>query len=320
MQITGTFVNPVPGDIPAENWGYKEWDRELELMKKVGIDTLILLRTGWKEWLCYPSKYLQEKMDCFEPLFDHLQMYLTLCEKHEMKLFVGTYNSHHDWLSAAYDVEFEAEIIMKAAKEVWDTYGASSAFGGWYMTQEIARRESFRVVELWQKVAPYCKEISNGLPVLISPGMAGVKAGNQHPRMAVTLEEHRADWDWIFNEISGIVDIVAFQDGHVTFKELESFLAINSELAAKHGIECWTNAESFSRDISSTNFPPIHWEKLIMKLKAAERTGHSKAITFEFTPFMSPNGSYRAGRGLLERYCEYYEIPYKNKFSMEVES
>jgi hypothetical protein len=46
MQITGTFVNPVPGDIPAENWGYKEWDRELELMKKVGIDTLILLRTG----------------------------------------------------------------------------------------------------------------------------------------------------------------------------------------------------------------------------------------------------------------------------------
>lgn len=314
MKITGTFVNPLPSDIPSLNWEEKEWDREFALMKKVGIDTVIILRTAVKKWLLYPSEYLQKNFGCYKPSYDFLEMYLRLSEKYEMKLFVGTYNTLHDWLSAAYNVDEEFAIIRNQVDEIWKKYGSSPAFGGWYMTHEISRRESFKVVELFQKAGPYCKTISGGLPVMMSPGMQGPKGSiRRYPkecqkRMSVTFDEHYSDWDWIMGKLSGSIDIIAFQDGHVEFDDLERFLSINVELAKKHKIECWTNTETFDRDIGNNIFPPITWEKLLFKLRAAEHTEHTKAITYEFAPFMSPNGCYPQAKYLLERYCNYYGI------------
>ena len=39
-------------------------------------------------------------------------------------------------------------------------------------------------------------------------------------------------------------------------------------LADKHGLHCWTNAESFDRDMP-IKFLPIKWEKLLLKLHGA---------------------------------------------------
>jgi len=311
MKITGTFIDALSSDITPLNWGIREWDKEFYLMKQLGIDTVVLLRTGFKEWLCYPSEFLQRTEGYFKPPFDFLKMYLELAEKYGIKLFVGTYNSNHDWLSAAYNVDKEAEVIMESVNEIWGNYGKSPAFAGWYMTHEISRKISFRVVELFQKIVPHCKKISGNLPVLMSPGMDGIKAGHKSPRLAVTPEEHREDWDWIMGELSGIVDIIAFQDGHVDFKLLGEFLSINSELAKKHKIECWTNAESFDRDLGHAVFPPIRWDKLLLKLETAERTNHKKAITFEFPHFMSPYSVYPGAKYLLDRYCEHYNLTYE---------
>lgn len=44
MQITGTFLDEISHDIPHQNWGRAEWDRDLASMKSVGIDTVILIR------------------------------------------------------------------------------------------------------------------------------------------------------------------------------------------------------------------------------------------------------------------------------------
>jgi hypothetical protein len=56
-------------------------------------------------------------------------------------------------------------------------------------------------------------------------------------------------------------------------------------------------------------FLPIKWEKLLLKLKAAQKAGMEKSITFEFSHFMSPNSSYPQAHGLFDRYCDYYECP-----------
>ena len=96
---------------------------------------------------------------------------------------------------------------------------------------------------------------------MISPAIMGPKISVLNPRRRlnpITPERHREEWDWIFGEISGIVDIAAFQDGHVDYEDLETFLQINAELAAKHHIELWTNAETFDRDIPGS-MPPIDW-------------------------------------------------------------
>jgi len=59
----------------------------------------------------------------------------------------------------------------------------------------------------------------------------------------------------------------------------------------KKWMTCWTNAESFDRDMPIKIFL-IKWEKLLLKLEAAQKAGLEKAITFEFSHFMSPQSSY----------------------------
>jgi hypothetical protein len=103
------------------------------------------------------------------------------------------------------------------------------------------------------------------------------------------------------------VDIVAFQDGHVDFHELPDFLAVNKSLADKYGLRCWTNSETFDRDMP-IKFLPIKWEKLLLKLEAARQVGMEKAITFEFSHFLSPNSCYPQAHYLYKRYCEYFGL------------
>ena len=55
-------------------------------------------------------------------------------------------------------------------------------------------------------------------------------------------------------------------------------------------------------------FLPIKWEKMLLKLKAAEAAGISKAITFEFSHFMSPQSAYLQAGHLYDRYKEYFNI------------
>ena len=44
-------------------------------------------------------------------------------------------------------------------------------------------------------------------------------------------------------------------------------------------MQCWTNAETFDRDMP-IRFLPIKFDKLRMKLEAAKRAGYDKAITY----------------------------------------
>jgi len=104
--------------------------------------------------------------------------------------------------------------------------------------------------------------------------------------------------------IRGAVDAVAFQDGHVDYRELPDFLAVNKALADKYALQCWTNSETFDRDMP-IKFLPIKWEKLLLKLQAAQQAGVEKAITFEFSHFLSPNSCYAQAGHLFKRYCEH---------------
>ena len=106
--------------------------------------------------------------------------------------------------------------------------------------------------------------------------------------------------------IRGAVDIVAFQDGHVDVGELYDFLVVNKALADRNGLQCWTNSETFDRDMP-IKFLPINWEKLRFKLETAGRAGYENAITFEFSHFLSPNSCYPQAHGLYQRYRDYLD-------------
>jgi len=54
-----------------------------------------------------------------------------------------------------------------------------------------------------------------------------------------------------------------------------------------------------------SKFLPINFDKLRLKLEAAAKAGYDKAITFEFSHFMSPQSAYLQAGHLYNRYREH---------------
>ncbi len=306
MFITGTFLDEISHDIPHQNWGPAEWEKDFQHMKAAGIDTVILIRCGYRKFLTYPSDYLLNKHSCFSPPLDLVELFLSLADKYGMNFYFGLYDSGRYWDTG--DVSSEIDDNKYVTEEVWQKYGHHLSFKGWYLSMEISRRTK-GAIEGFQSMGLQCKEISNNLPVFISPWIDGKKAvmassGILTKVEAISLQEHETEWNEIFDGIKNSVDAVAFQDGHVDIEELYNFLAINKQLADKYGLQSWTNTESFDRDLP-IKFLPIKFEKLQLKLEAAKRAGYDKAITFEFSHFMSPQSMYLSAHHLYNRYREY---------------
>jgi len=308
MMIRGTFLDEISHDIPHQNWGPAEWDADFAHMRAIGIDSVVLIRCGYRRWLTYPSEVAMSEEDAFEPPVDLVRLFLDLSAKHRMSFHFGLYDSGKYWTAG--DYEAEVELNRRVIAEAWTRYGDHPAFAGWYLSQECSRKIG-RITDLYAELGRTCKRASDGLPVLISPYIDGPKnvdpdAGVTARDSGVDLASHEREWDEIFAGISGAVDTVAFQDGHVDFAVLEDFLRVNKRLADRHGLACWTNSESFDRDMP-IRFMPIKWEKLLLKLRAAERAGITRAITFEFSHFMSPQSAYLQAGHLYNRYREYLE-------------
>jgi hypothetical protein len=309
IQITGTFIDEISHDIPHQNWGEKEWDLDFRHMKNIGIDTVILIRSGYRKFITYPSEYLLKK-GCYMPSVDLLDMYLRLSEKYGMKFYFGLYDSGEYWDTG--DLSSEIEHNKYVIDEVWEKYGQKyKSFQGWYISGEISRRTK-GAIHAFHSMGKQCKDVSNGLPTFISPWIDGKKAvaaaSSQISKTdAVSIQEHEKEWSEIFDGIKDVVDACAFQDGHIDYDELDAFFEVNKKMADKYGLKCWTNAESFDRDMP-IKFLPIKFDKLRMKLEAAKRAGYDKAITFEFSHFMSPQSAYLQAGHLYNRYKEYFEI------------
>jgi hypothetical protein len=305
MLIKATFLDEVSWDIPHQNWGPKEWDRDFAAMKKMGINTVVMIRAGLGKWMAAPFESILKTEDVYSPPVDMVEMFLTLADKHNMAFFFGMYDSGKYWIDGLFQKEID--INLRLIDEVWKKYGHHSSFKGWYMSQEVSRRTK-NMSKIYAEVGKHAKAISGNLPSLTSPYIHGVKTDQvMSGDKPLTVSEHEEEWDEILSNINGSVDILAFQDGQVDYHELYDYLCINKKLADKYGMKCWTNIESFDRDMP-IRFLPIKWEKLLLKLEAARRAGMENAITFEFSHFMSPNSSYLQAGHLYNRYRGHFGI------------
>lgn len=309
LKITGTFLDEISHDIPHQNWGEKEWDNDFKNMKAIGIDTVIMIRSGYRKFVTYPSKYLLSK-GCYTPSVDLLDLYLRLADKHEMKFYFGLYDSGKYWDTG--DMSHEVEPNMYVIEEVWKNYGEKhKSFKGWYISTEISRKTK-SAIPAFQAMGKMCKDMSNGLHTFISPWIDGKKAVEASgdalsKEQAVSVQQHEKEWNEIFSGIHEYVNACAFQDGHIDYNELDAFFEVNKKLADKYDMDCWTNAETFDRDMP-IRFLPIKFDKLRMKLEAAKKAKYNKAITFEFSHFMSPQSAYIQAGHLYRRYKEYFGI------------
>ena len=130
---------------------------------------------------------------------------------------------------------------------------------------------------------------------MVSPRYHGKKCDAQWP---VSPEVHAKHFDYILAEMNGLIDAYAFMDGHVDFKDLESYVKATYEVFQKHEVAYWSNLETFDRDMS-WRFPPIEWIKMKHKLEVVQPYVE-KIITFEAPHFLSPNSALPAAHGLFQ--------------------
>lgn len=297
-RISGTFLDEITHDIPSQNWGVKEWRREFELYSRIGIDTVIIIRAGYRNKCIFPSKAIPGLLPVYEDLG---RIFFDLAEEFGLSLYFGLYDSGLYWHRRSWWKE--VELNKAFIDEVHARYGDCPAFKGWYMCHETGRNDA-HIIEIFNELGRHCKQALD-VPVLISPYPQGSKQFSEGA--AFTLEESMEHWRRIFDATRGAVDICAFQDGQVQYHELPDFLAGVSELARDFGLIQWSNLETFDRDMP-IKFPPADWRYLRFKLEAAAKVA-DKIITFEFPHFVSPHSCYPAAHHLFERYREFADLP-----------
>ena len=302
LPITGTFLDEMTHDIPSQNWGPDEWAREFDTFVSAGIDTVTMIRTGFREKLACPSSTIAAYRSILPVQVDLVRLFLDLAAERDIALFFGLYDSGHHWVRNDWTVE--VDLNKAYIREMFDTYGTSPAFRGWYLPHET-HDSSLRIMDINVALANEIRSISN-LPILVSPFFHARTDYATGPGAARTVDEHVRAWAEIFQAYSGLVDFCAFQDGTADLLVLEELTAATAEEARKAGITLWSNLESFDRDMP-IKFPPIDWRKLAHKLDVVQPYVE-KVITFEFSHFMSPNSTWPSARNLYNRYQDHLQL------------
>lgn len=297
LRLTGTFLDEITHDIPSQNWGREEWRREFALYRAIGIDTVVIIRAGYQDKCIFPAKSVAGLLPVYEDL---ARLFLDLAEEFGLTLFWGTFDSGSHWYRGSWWKE--VDLNRAFLDEVVERYGDSPAFGGWYLCHETSRND-MHIIDLFREIGGHCRGLKD-VPVLISPFPQGSKqfAGGD----VFSLEESLDHWERIFAETADVVDICAFQDGQIQYRELPEFLAGVKALGDRHGVTIWSNVETFDRDMP-IKFPPADWRYLRLKMEEASKTAE-KIVTFEFAHFMSPYSMWRSARNLFRRYCEAHGI------------
>ncbi len=296
MKITGTFLDEISHDIPSSNWGPEEWARDFDAMKEIGIDTVILIRAGYRDKATFHSEALNRYIKMRPVYLDLVDLFLHEAERCEMDFYFGIYDSGRYWNGG--DYKKEIEINLAFTEEFMNKYGSRKAFKGWYASHELHILNDSHI-EIYRELGQHLRSLKD-IPILMSPYIKGRKQFDD----PIKPEEHEKQWDAIFSSLSGIIDIVAFQDGQVEFSELQEFMEINKRLADKYNLHSWSNIETFERGMS-LDFLPISWSNMRYKMEIAESLSVEKLITFEFSHFLSPNSMYPSAHNLFSRYKEW---------------
>ena len=290
-KLTGTFLDEITYDIGSQNWTADDWKHDFEAMAFIGIDTVIIIRGGMRDQAVFPSEVVGNHGDP-----DLAQLFLDQAAKHGMRLFFGTYDSG-DLFAGAGLRHDELSMNLRLVDEIMARYGGHPAFQGWYMTHEVCSNAE-GIGSLYSELAGYLKRITPSFPILISPYFPSRLAGN----MFQPPEQFGKTWRELLSGLTGLVDIIAFQDGTAPIADFPAYLAEAKSFTSELGIELWNNMEAFDRGLSYL-YPARDIRVLRKRLQIAELYV-TKHITFEFSHFISPNSCFPGAANLYRRYCE----------------
>ena len=176
------------------------------------------------------------------PEEDLVELFFAEADRVGLRLYLGMHDSHEHWLKN--DWESEIEINVRLIDEMLERYGTHRSFRGWYMSHEGGIE--YHMPKIWKPLATKLRAHDESKRILVSPRYAGEK---WQPEKPLSPQQHAQHFDYIFTEMEGLIDEAAFMDGHTAFSSLEGFVAATADVCAKHGVEFWSNLETFDRDM-----------------------------------------------------------------------
>ncbi len=226
-------------------WSQTEWNNELQEMSDLCMDKFIIQYSVYDDLSWYSNSSLSF-VNFKEGALDKI---ITAAESAGIQIYFGlyfdeTWNTADKSLAATY-----SDLLTKhqgVIDELWTEFGASSAFGGWYIPQEIndlewqTDPEKTLLFDWLKDVSDYAKTKSSA-PVIIAPFF-----NLWQPADVV------ADWyDELFMVATNI-DAIYPQDGvGITLKDVDYHIPLYfSELESlcnTHGVDFGATVESFEQ-------------------------------------------------------------------------
>ncbi|MEZ6191607.1 MAG: DUF4434 domain-containing protein [Phycisphaerales bacterium] len=294
--VTGAFIQ-LNGGITSNSQQW--WDNELRAMHDIGMDTVVLQYVGYGASYYYPSSLPGVSGSGTDAVGRVMQAADTL----GMDVYLGLQLN-----TGSFNLNQSLTRGLATLAELDSRYGGHTSLAGWYVPEEISDQIVFSDPTLRDDLVSYIGQISQqahvdtSLPVMISPYFGQSPDVNAY-----------ANW-WDTTGLPGTgIDILAMQDGvgthRTTIAESLPVYQALAPVAQSHGVSFWANNENFNQthgwpvDEQPWAAEPTDITTFTAQI-ASTAPYVDKAITFEFSHYMSPQASPQADT-LYQDYADF---------------
>lgn len=305
--LTGTFLQLFGKD----DWSEAQWDEFLTEIKDVGMNTLIVQYTAFKNpsnditWFNSANTFTATKSK------NTLQRLLASAGRKAIEVHIGlhfddTYWHHQTdvaWLQT------QANHCIAIAEEIQAQFGTHAAFKGWYIPHEPEPNayNTDEKVRLFRE--HFVDRISNRLHQLNNKPVSIAAFWNSSLSTPEQLQHFMAELS------KSNLQIIMLQDGvgaqHVTFNRLANYYE-----AAQRGLfeenknykgVFWSDLETFASPNGEYPFHPATFDRVKQQLETALSIKKvSKVVSFHYFDDMSTKSPHKAkADALREAYKNY---------------
>jgi Domain of unknown function (DUF4434)/F5/8 type C domain len=293
----------------ADQYSQRQWRRELEAMKAVCMDTLVLQWTAdtQKHTTVYPSGLAGFTQNTQHDLVDQV---LRAADAEGMKVWLGTGFNDDWWSNVTYDrAWFLGEIATdkRLMDDLWARYRHHRSLSGWYITQEpwnVDEPDAGKRAELAANLRDGLADLTTHahqatrLPTEIAPFF--YPSGGDPD-----IGHWKALWSTVLS--AAPIDIIVLQDGvgagHTTIDQLPAWFAATREViqAVRPATKLWVETETLS---IADGWKPMGVNLFIADMLAV-RPYVDGFLAFSFNHYQSPQRVNPLYFRTLERYARH---------------
>lgn len=296
--LTGTFID----FWDKGDWAQTQWNSQLQEMKDIGINTVIVQFTSYGDytWFNSPNTFAKTKYP------NALARLLTAAVNKKIDVYIGLYFNEEYWQNQTNVswLQLHADRCISIATEINTQFGSNTAFKGWYIPHEpepYAYNSAALVASFKNN---FINKISDRLHLFNNKPVAIAAFFNSDLTTSNQLL-------YFMKELSKCnLQVIMLQDGvgvnHVSLNNLSKYYndadwGLYSEGTGYAG-EFWTDLETFQMPQA-----PADIARIKIQLQTELAMPHvSKAVSFQYYSDMCPTGTYgNAAKKLRDDYINY---------------